>query len=67
MSGQDGLNRVADGIFALAKARREQNKLIERQIGISERMCDMQEANLAVTKHLEAELALRVGEPRGSA
>ncbi len=68
MSVADALNRVADALFQQAKAYRAQVKVAERQLRVAEEMRDMQRANLAVTKHLEAELALRAtGQTRGSA
>jgi len=60
----DALNRVADALFQQAKAYRAQVKVAERQLAVAEEMRDMQRANLAVTKHLESELALRA---RGTA
>lgn len=62
----DALNRVADALFQQAKANRAHVKAQERQVAISEQMLEMQMANLAVTKHLESELALRArGEVGG--
>ncbi len=63
----DALNRVADALFQQAKASRAQVKLMEQQIAISAEMRDMQKVNLAVSKHLEAELAMRAGGVHGSA
>ena len=64
----EALNRIADALFQQAKAHRAQVKLQERQVAIAEEMRDMQKANLAVTKYLEAELALRAtGEAGGHA
>jgi|14_taG_2_1085336.scaffolds.fasta_scaffold06508_5 hypothetical protein len=57
----DALNRIADALFQQAKALRAQTKVAERQLVVAEEMAEMQKANLAVTKHLEAELALRAG------
>jgi len=45
----DALNRIADASFTQAKVSRQQLK-------VAERMCDMQESNLATTKALEATL-----------
>ena len=56
----DALNRIADALFQQAKATRQQIKVNERQVAIAESMLEMQQANLAVTKHLEAELASRI-------
>jgi hypothetical protein len=68
MSSEDALNRIADALFQQAKAYRAQVKVAEKQLAVAEAMKEMQEANLAVTKHLEAELALRAtGQTRGSA
>jgi hypothetical protein len=68
MSSEDALNRIADALFQQAKAYRAQVKVAEKQLLVAEAMKEMQEANLAVTKHLEAELALRAtGQTRGSA
>ena len=55
----DAQNRIADALFQLAKANREQVKVSQRQLAVAEDMAEMQKANLAVTKHLEAELAMR--------
>lgn len=64
----DALNRIADALFQQAKALRAQVKVSERQLAVAEEMKDMQKANLAVTKHLEAELAMRAsGNVRGRA
>ncbi len=62
----DALNRIADALFQQAKATAKQNKLMERQIECTERMEEMQKANLAVTKHLEATLALQADDLRTS-
>ena len=53
------LNRVADALFQQAKAYRAHVKVAEAQLAVAEDMREMQKANLAVTKHLESELALR--------
>lgn len=58
------LDRVADALFQQAKALRAQVKVAEANLKVAEDMREMQKANLAVTKHLEAELALRA---RGTA
>ena len=64
----DALNRVADALFQQAKALRETAKVAQRQVAIAEEMKEMQKANLAVTKHLESELAMRArGEVGGRA
>ena len=64
----DALNRIADALFQQAKAVRAQVKVAERQLSVAEDMRDMQKANLAVTKHLEAELAIRANQtPHGNA
>lgn len=55
----DALNRIADALFQQAKTQGRQVKLMERQVAVAETMCEMQKANLAVTKHLEATLALQ--------
>ena len=60
-STADALNRIADALFQAAKAQRAQIKVSERQVAVAEQMAELQKANLAVTKHLEAELALRAG------
>jgi hypothetical protein len=59
------LNRIADALFQQAKASRAQVKVAERQVQIAENMAEMQRTNLAVTKHLESELALRARETAG--
>lgn len=51
------VNRVADALFQQAKAHSRHNKLLERQVACNEEMLTMQRANLAVTQHLEAQLA----------
>lgn len=51
------LNRLADAQFQTAKAHQRHNKLVERQVEVSEAMLAMQETNLRVTQHLEARLA----------
>lgn len=51
------VNRVADALFQQAKAQSRHNKLLERQVACNEEMLTMQRANLAVTQHLEAQLA----------
>lgn len=61
----DALNRMADALFQQAKALRASTKVAERQLAVAEEMAQMQKANLAVTKHLEAELALRAGSSVG--
>ena len=45
----DALNRIADASFTQAKVSRQQLK-------VAERMCEMQEANLATTRALESAL-----------
>jgi hypothetical protein len=70
MSASDeatALNRVADGLFAVAKAQRDIAKAAEKQLEISRTMAEMQKANLAVTKALEAQLTLQTGNSHGSA
>lgn len=59
------LDRVADALFQQAKALRAQVKVAEANLKVAEDMREMQQANLAVTKHLEAELALRAGRTAG--
>ena len=49
----DALNRIADASFTQAKVSRQQLK-------VAERMCEMQETNLATTKALEQALASRM-------
>ena len=56
MSVADALNRIADALFAQAKAQREGVKVSERQAAVQEEMCDLQKANLAVTMQLEQQL-----------
>lgn len=53
------LDRVADALFQQAKALRAQVKVAEANLEVARDMREMQKANLAVTKHLESELALR--------
>lgn len=60
------LNRIADALFQLAKQQQRQNKLIERQVTVSESLLEMQQTNLRVTQHLEAELAARSAAERGT-
>lgn len=60
----DALNRVADALFQQAKAYRAQVKVAEAQLAVAQRMEAMHAANLKVTKHLEAELALRASGGR---
>lgn len=60
------LNRVADAIFQLAKQQGRHNKLTERQVEVAETLLAMQEANLRVTRHLEAELAARAAADRST-
>lgn len=54
------LNRVADALFQQAKSHARQVKVSERQVAIQESLLDMQQANLAVTRQLEAKLAAQV-------
>lgn len=64
----DAINRLADAQFQQAKALRAQTKVAEAQLAVAEEMAEMQKANLAVTKHLESELAMRArGVVGGSA
>ena len=63
----EALNRIADALFQQAKALRSNTKVFERQATCSEKMLEMQKANLAVTKLLEAKLALQTGNSDGSA
>ena len=52
------INRVADALFACAHEQKRQTRLNERAVVVSEQMLEMQAANLAVTKLLEAKLSL---------
>ena len=62
------LNRIADALFQQAKVYGRQLKVSERQAAIQEQFLELQQANLAVTKQLEAALTLQAaGEPAGSA
>jgi len=64
----DALNRIADALFQQAKTTGRQVKLMERQVEVAERMEEMQKANLAVTKQLEAALTIQsAGETGGRA
>jgi hypothetical protein len=64
----DALNRIADALFQQAKAVRAQIKVAERQLALAEEVAVIQRANLAVTKHLEGELAMRaMQDTRGRA
>ena len=56
MSGVDALNRIADALFAQAKAQRENVKLTERQVAVQEELLALQHVNLHVTKVLEQKL-----------
>lgn len=58
MSESEALNRIADAIFAVAKAKRHSNEMQERIVEVSEAMCEMQKTNLAVSKALEQKLLL---------
>lgn len=51
------LNRLADAQFQTAKAHQKHNRLVERQVIVSEAMLELQKVNLRVTQHLEAKLA----------
>jgi hypothetical protein len=60
MSGTaDALNRIADALFQVAKEHRAQNSLAKRSLEMQEALLEMQRTNLAVSKHLEAELIMR--------
>jgi len=52
------VGRVADALFAQAKAQREQVKLTERTTLVQEELLAMQKVNMAVTKALEQQLML---------
>ncbi len=47
------LNRIADALFAQAKVSK-------RQVAVSEKMLEMQEANLAVTRQLESAMTHKI-------
>ena len=59
------INRLADAQFQTAKAHQKHNKLVERQVQVSEEMLEMQRTNLRVTQHLEAQLAEQAAANRG--
>ena len=50
------LNRIADALFQQAKVSGRQLRVSERQAAIQEQFLELQQANLAVTKQLEAAL-----------
>lgn len=52
------MNRIADALFTQAKVSK-------RQAAVSEEMLEMQRANLAVTKQLEAALSKRAENEHG--
>ena len=56
------LNRIADALFQQAKVSVRQLRVSERQAAIQEQMLELQQANLAVTKQLEAALTRQVEE-----
>ncbi len=47
------LNRIADALYSQAKVQR-------KQVAISERMLEMQAANLAVTRQLESAMTHKI-------
>ena len=52
------LNRIADALFAQAKAMRNQTDLQTRAVAVSEAMLEMQKINLAVSRALEQKLLM---------
>jgi hypothetical protein len=61
------LDRIANALFQQDKTNRKLAAIQERAVIVSEAMLEMQKTNLAVTKALEAELALRAASNGGSA
>ena len=53
----DALNRLADATFQMAKQQKRTANAAEKSAIIAERMCQMQETNLNVTRELEMALA----------
>lgn len=64
---EKALNRVADALFALAKAQNETAKAAKRSADCAEEMLDMQRTNFAVTKALESQLMLHAASGSGKA
>ena len=62
------LGRIADALFALAKAQRAQNDLAKEQLKVNREALEMQKVNLRVTKQLESAMIMQTaGEaPHGS-
>lgn len=52
------LNRVADALFQCATEQRRQTRLQERAVTVSEKMLEMQQVNLNVSKALESRLLM---------
>ncbi|NIO40793.1 MAG: hypothetical protein GTO41_11810 [Burkholderiales bacterium] len=53
------LDRIANALFQQDKTNRKLAAIQERAVVVSEKMLEMQQTNLAVTKALEQELTLR--------
>ena len=61
----DALNRVADALFQQAKAMKRQAVASERSVELQESLYELQQANLAVTKELEKNLAAQTAYKYG--
>ncbi len=62
MASADGINRVADALFQVAKAQKALAAQAKRQANATEALLEAQKVNLAVSKALEEELLRKSSE-----
>ena len=62
MASADGINRVADALFQVAKAQRALAVQACRQANYSEALLEVHKVQLGVTKALEEELLRKSGK-----